>query len=214
MEWQNSLLCLTRDTLTASHSQQVNLLSSCGVKFIQLRSKQTIDTPLRQDMASAVRIAHKHSSTIVINDSIDLAQDVQADGVHLGIDDGTVSMARNQLGPGKLIGKTVHSLEEAISVKKQGPDYVGLGPYRYSQTKKNLQPVLSDQEFREIVEILYPTPVFLIGGLTSEDFSLLPKLGVTGIALCSTLYEQSPPEPRIRSLVKLSKDFNHSLIFS
>jgi len=128
---------------------------------------------------------------MIVNDHLQLAAQIGADGVHLGQTDGSVEQARDLLDPGTLVGRTVHSMKEAKSVKLEKPDYVGIGPYRASRTKQCLKPVLHDEEFRKIATYLMPIPVYLIGGLSYLDFPLIKKLGVFGLALCSSLFSNN-----------------------
>ena len=84
----------------------------------------------------AVTYAKAYGTKLIINDHIELTRKVDAHGVHLGANDGTIANARRILPSGKIIGKTVHSIEEALSAQKDKPDYVGLGPYRTPPPKK------------------------------------------------------------------------------
>ena len=182
------ILCITRDDPAFTHHLQVDAFLKGGARFIQLRSKKLSSKALFGQAQRAARLAKSNGSKLIINDSIMLASEINADGVHLGITDGTVAQAREFLPPGKIIGRTVHSIEEAKFVKKELPDYVGLGPYRKSITKNDIAPSLSYDEFITILKYLHPIPVFLIGGLTIKDFSLIHKIGVHGLALCSSLF--------------------------
>jgi len=182
------IICITRDDPNLDHASQVDSFLNGGARFIQLRSKKLSFKPLLDQAHRAARLAQSNDAKLIINDSILLASEINADGVHLGISDGTVAQARQFLPPGKIIGRTVHSIEEAKLVKKELPDYVGLGPYRKSITKNDISPSLSDDDFIKISKLLHPIPVFLIGGLTMQDFSLIHKIGVHGLALCSSLF--------------------------
>jgi len=170
------------------HSKQVETFIEAGFKFIQLRSKSIGSKDLLIQAKRSAEIAKAYDCTLIINDYYELAQEVNADGVHLGRNDASISIARNFLAPSKIIGKTVHNLEEAREAQIDTPDYVGVGPYRKSSTKKELSPTLSDQEFAQIFEVLLPIPVYLIGGLKSDDYVLIEKFGIQGIAICSELF--------------------------
>ena len=185
---EQTLLCLTRDDRKLDHSKQVETFIEAGFKFIQLRSKTLGLKDLLVQAKRSAEIAKAYDCTLIINDYYELAEEVNADGVHLGSKDASISVARNFLTPDKLIGKTVHNLEEAREAQIDGPDYVGVGPYRKSSTKEELSPTLSDQEFAQIVQLLLPIPVYLIGGLKSDDYALIEKFGIQGIAICSELF--------------------------
>ena len=186
--FQNKLLCLTRDDPNLCHSRQVEIFIEAGFRFIQLRSKSLPAPELFRQAKLAVEISKSNNCTLIINDFVDLACQVNADGVHLGKTDRPISYVRKMLKSNKVIGMTLHSLEEARSVVNNCPDYVGVGPYRRSKTKEHLNPILTDQDYRDIVYQIYPIPAYLIGGLKSNDFSLTKSLGVHGIAICSELF--------------------------
>ncbi len=161
-----------------------------GVNFIQLRSKVLSAERLLAEVEEAARAAEERGAVLVVNDCSLLAFRSRASGVHLGMEDGSPGRARELLGDSAIIGRTVHSLAEAHLVKEEGNcDYVGLGPYRTSQTKRELAPILSHAEIVEIRSLLDPLPVYLIGGLGLPDFDLIGELGVTGLAVCSALSE-------------------------
>ena len=91
--------------------------------------------------------------------------------MHLGVFDDCAKMARVELGEEKLIGETVHSYQEASAVKSRGVcDYVGLGPFRKSSTKRELIPSLSRDDYIRIIQFLEPIPCYLIGGIELGDF--------------------------------------------
>jgi len=201
------ILCLTRDDPRYSHDRQVRDLIAGGARFVQLRSKTIPIEELHQQANKALGYAKSCDAILIINDNIELARKVDADGVHLGTKDGTVASARKILSSNKIVGKTVHSIKEAKLVKSESPDYVGLGPYRASSTKKELRPVLSDQQFLSIVEILDPIPVYLIGGLSTDDFPLIESLNLYGLALCSALFSGNCLEKQIKLVIEKSSTF-------
>ena len=199
------LMCLTRDHPELSHFDQVKLLLENGAQLIQLRCKTGSSQNFLRDAARSTLLGKKRGATIIINDSPEIAKASKADGVHLGQSDSSPVAARSLLGPGYLIGRTVHSVEEAIRCKKENPDYVGVGPFRRSKTKQNLKPKLPYDEFKEIFSILHPIPIFLIGGLTGDDFSLIDELGITGLAICSALWAGKNHSTDISEMIQLSK---------
>jgi thiamine-phosphate diphosphorylase len=199
------LMCLTRDHANLSHFDQVKLLLENGAQLIQLRCKTGSSQNFLRDAARSTVLGKKRGATILINDSPEIAKVSKADGVHLGQSDSSPVAARSLLGPGCLIGRTVHSVEEAIRCKKENPDYVGVGPFRRSETKQNLKPQLSSDEFKEIFSILHPIPIFLIGGLTGDDFSLIDEMGITGLAICSALWRGKNHSSDISEMIQLSK---------
>lgn len=181
-------MCLTRDDSKLNHFKQVEAFILAGAKLVQLRAKNTPLYDLKIHALQAAALCKRSGCKLIINDDYQLAKDVDADGVHLGNKDAPIYIARKFLNEGKLIGKTVHSISEAKRAVSEGPDYIGLGPFRKSSTKKDVQPILSEQDFRRIIDVIKPTPVFLIGGLTFNDFNLVEDLKIQGLALCSELF--------------------------
>jgi thiamine-phosphate pyrophosphorylase len=208
---KESLLCLTRDTPDCSHFRQVEKLVHAGASFIQLRSKSIPESLLLEESKSAVILAKQIGCKLIINDHYEMARDVDADGVHLGVSDAPVEFVRDYLLQGKIIGKTVHSIEEAKIAVKEQPDYIGLGPVRNSITKKELTPCLSDEEFKEITALLHPIPVFLIGGLNRNDFDLIDRIHVQGICLCSDLSLDKDDPAHLHEIVQKSRSFEPAL---
>ena len=182
-----NLLCLTSDDLEISHSQQVFEFSECGVEFIQFRSKKLSDQDFLKEAKRAVAICKQYGVKIIINDAVEVAKEVDADGVHLGVDDMSVLEAREMLGESKIIGATIHSDHEINNNIIAHADYIGMGPFRKSNTKTDLTPVLKEFEYRSMIKQVEPKPVFLIGGIELEDFDLELKFGNHGIAVCSNL---------------------------
>ena len=183
-----SLYCLTSDQVHDTHAKQILNFSKVGIKLIQVRSKNSFRNSSPNELSESIQQAKSYGSSVILNDSIDSVAQLNADGVHLGKRDCDPLIAREILGDRKVIGSTVHSLEDAKVVKAKGvSNYIGIGPIRKSKTKKDLIPKLSLKKIKEIVSFLYPLPSFLIGGLTHNDFQLLRKTGATGICVCSSL---------------------------
>ena len=143
---------------------------------------------------------------IIINDAVKVAKEVDADGVHLGLEDMSVLEAREILSESKIIGATIHSDHEINDGIMAYADYIGMGPFRQSSTKTNLTPVLNEFEYRSMIKQVEPIPVYLIGGIKLEDFSLNSKLGNHGIAVCSNLFNGIELNPiRIKQFVERSR---------
>ena len=183
-----TLICLTSDQINISHSQQVLEFCQAGVALIQFRSKTLSKEDFLQEAKIAVEISQDFDAKIFINDSVEVASAVDANGVHLGVNDMPVAKARNILGESKIIGATIHSEHEINESILAHSDYIGMGPFRKSNTKSDLTPVLNEFEYRSMIKQVEPKPVYLIGGIELEDFSLNSKLGNHGFAVCSNLF--------------------------
>ena len=181
------LYSLTSDLIKMSHAEQVSFFCEAGVRLIQLRSKKLSHTELQLEASKSVEICNQFDAKLIINDSVEITKSTGADGVHLGKDDMNILKAREILGDSKLIGVTIHSEDEISDNRYEFADYAGLGPFRNSKTKSELNPQLSENDYSTIIHLLDPMPVFLIGGINSQDFTTIQRLGNHGLAVCSAL---------------------------
>jgi thiamine-phosphate pyrophosphorylase len=172
---------------TAELLDKVRLVLSGGASVLQYRNKAAAAT-LRREQASALReLTHEFSVPLIINDDVILAQQVDADGVHLGGEDGSVIAARAQLGRSKLIGVSCYNrLELAHEAVQQGADYVAFGSFFASLVKRNAvaaSPDLLRQARREI-----SVPVVAIGGITVDNGAQLLEAGADALAVISAVF--------------------------
>lgn len=186
------------------HLQQVEMACKAGVRWIQLRMKEATDAEVLS-MALKVRaVTDEYGATLIINDRVGVAAEVGAGGVHVGKQDMPVSEARRLLGPGKIIGGTANTIEDIREHQRQGADYIGLGPYRYTTTKKNLSPILGLDGYRNILgQLDIDIPVFAIGGIGMEDVEDLFGVGLHGIVFSGMLVHAEDGREVIRELNKL-----------
>jgi len=170
---------------------------SGGATVIQLRDKDSSDSRLLEKSLKLRRLTRSVGVPLIINDRIDIALAVDADGVHLGQDDLPVSTARQFLGPGKIIGVSTHSLEQARRARRQGADYIGVGPVFDTKTKENgARPVgleLLRQVSREI-----DLPWVAIGGINKSNISEVVSAGAKSVAVVTAVV--SAPDIREAAL--------------
>jgi thiamine-phosphate pyrophosphorylase len=183
------LMCLTHDGASLSHADQTRALLAAGARWIQLRMKDADHATwlaTARDVVSACRAA---GATCIINDSVDIALSADADGVHLGKLDGDWTAARARLGPDKILGGTVNDADAARRAAACGSlDYVGIGPWRFTTTKKNLAPVLGPEGITPLLPLLNGLPAWVIGGIYPDDLPAIRALGVRGVAVSSALF--------------------------
>ncbi len=183
----SSLHYISQQTATASHLD--NILAACeaGCRWIQLRIKNESEDNILSGALAAKAICSRYNATLIINDHPHIARTVGAHGVHVGKQDMTVASARAILGDSFIIGGTANTLEDILVHVKDGADYVGLGPYRFTTTKEKLSPILGLEGIAGIMESLrnmgIHIPVISIGGILSEDVPALKQAGVHGIAV-------------------------------
>jgi len=156
---------------------------TAGVEIIQFRAKGLRDKEL---VSQALRLRHiAKDITFIINDRLDIALIVEADGVHLGQNDLPVPLARKLLKE-KIIGLSTHNLEEAIQASKEEIDYLSIGPIYHTHTKKDAKTPLGPEIITKIKKLI-STPVIAIGGINEENINEVIKAGADGIAIASGL---------------------------
>jgi thiamine-phosphate pyrophosphorylase len=162
-----------------------------GCDWIQMRFKNNNIHDV-YTLAEAVKIlCSEYLANFIVNDDVHLAQQIAADGVHLGLNDMSIPEARNILGKTKIIGATANTFEDIAQKTAEGCDYIGLGPLRFTKTKRNLSPTLGIEGYRIILEKVkthsIDIPIYAIGGITLEDVELLIETGIHGIAVSSLI---------------------------
>lgn len=186
-----SLQYITDPKDGTSISEQIEAVCKGGMKWIQLRMKDATDEELLLEGQKAKEICKRYGALFIINDNIQVAMQLDADGIHLGKEDMNPLEARAILGSKKIIGATCNTYEDLIQRAGEPVDYVGLGPFTFTTTKKKLSPVLGLDGYRELLEKArengFHIPVFAIGGITEADIPGLMKTGIQGIALSSLI---------------------------
>ena len=167
-----------------------------GAKWIQLRWKESSKNDIKLLALKVKMLCENYNATFIINDDVDLAAEVDVDGVHLGLDDMDILKARQILGSEKIIGGTANTLEDVQQRISENCDYIGLGPLRFTSTKKKLSPILGFEAYQKIINQLQKNnmnfpPIYAIGGVTKNDIHALQNIGIYGVAL-SQLITESP----------------------
>jgi thiamine-phosphate pyrophosphorylase len=179
-----SLYLITDRTIARlSHTHIVRTALPAGVRIIQLREKNMTRKELYREAVSIREIVRKYGATLIINDYVDIARTIDADGVHLGQEDMPVEEARKVLGKGKVIGVSTHSLAQAIRAEKAGADYIGFGPVFETSTKDagRSKGIGGLRKIRKRIHI----PVVAIGGITWENVNKVMEAGADACAIVS-----------------------------
>ena len=158
---------------------------SAGMRTIQLRGKGMSKRELYNDAVSLRELTLKQRATFIINDYVDIALAVNADGVHLGQEDMPIKEARKILGKNKIIGISTHSLKQADDAQREGADYIGFGPVFKTTTKKT-GPIKGIRALREIKRHM-KIPVVAIGGITLKNIPDVLRTGVGAVAVASAI---------------------------
>ena len=174
-----------------SHAEQVSRMIEGGATLIQLREKHLSPREFFRDAQKALMVARSHRVQIIINDRVDIALALRADGVHLGQSDLTPEAARGLLGDIAVIGFSVHSVEQAEAALALPIDYLGIGPVFWTSTKENADPVISVDGLRRTREVAGEIPLVAIGGITLDNASKVLEAGADAVAVVSALLENS-----------------------
>jgi len=170
-----------------SHAEQTRRLILGGARFIQLREKTASSFDFFSAAAESLEIAKRTSTKILINDRIDIALAVGADGVHLGQKDLHPVEARKLLGKHSVIGFSTHNLNQAIEAIKFPVDYIAIGPVFPTRTKADADDVVGINGIRSIRAAIGKFPLVAIGGINAENFQSVLDAGADSTAIISSL---------------------------
>jgi thiamine-phosphate pyrophosphorylase len=181
---------------------QVEAAIKGGCTFIQLREKYLKYNDFLESAKKIKVVTDRYQIPFVINDNVEIAASVDADGVHIGQEDEKLANARSVLGPNKIIGVSVHNLEEAMKAEEGGANYIGVGSVFSTTTKKDIKRLTPDtlKEISNTVNI----PVVAIGGITKDNILQLSGSGVDGVAVISALFAKTDITEAARKLYILS----------
>ncbi|MFI3305866.1 MAG: thiamine phosphate synthase [Rikenellaceae bacterium] len=183
-----------------------------GCRWIQLRVKDQPDSYVEPLGRELLALCREFGATFIIDDRVELVRLIGADGVHLGKNDMSIVEARRILGAEAIIGGTANRLDDIVELDKQGANYIGLGPFRYTTTKSGLSPILGLEGYREIVaacrERGVDLPIVAIGGITAVDVEPIVECGVTGVALSGTILGAESPRETTQQLIEILSNLN------
>ena len=178
-------LYLLTDTQLAglTNAQMTSQALSAGIRVIQLREKYRSKKEIFKEALALKALTTKHKAALIINDHIDIALGVNAEGVHLGQEDMPLPEARRIMGGKKIIGVSTHSLRQAQKAENEGADYIGFGPIFHTSTKDAGKPrgLKALQKIREHINI----PIVAIGGITSGNIKEVLMSGADAAAIAS-----------------------------
>lgn len=178
-----------------------------GCRWVQLRMKEATEAEFMAAAAEIGRLCKEHGATFVLNDHVEWVEKTGADGVHLGKNDMPIDEARKILGSDKIIGGTANTFEDVERLYRQGADYIGCGPFRFTTTKKNLSPVLGLEGYQHIVDQMKShginLPIVAIGGILESDIKSILATGVSGIAVSGGILNAENPAEEMQRFLKL-----------
>ena len=186
------------------------LLSVCeevlanGATFLQIREKDLDAGSFEAEAASLKALCARYAVPYVVNDSVEIALAIGADGVHVGQSDIKGRDIRSLIGPHKILGISAGTVEEAIAAEKAGADYIGVGAVFGTSTKKNARN-LTVEKLREIADAV-SIPVVAIGGISARNLMELRGSGVDGVAVVSAIFGADNPGKATAELLTLAKE--------
>ena len=160
-----------------------------GATFVQLREKKLDSTSLLAEALAIKALCEAYHVPFIINDHVMLAQNINADGVHIGQNDMPLKEVRTKLGKDKIIGVSVHNVEEALRAESQGATYLGVGAVFPTSSKSDTSHVSYDM-LKAICNAV-TIPVIAIGGITSCNIMALKQSGICGVAVISAIFAQN-----------------------
>ncbi|MDR6465483.1 thiamine phosphate synthase [Chryseobacterium sediminis] len=166
-----------------------------GIKWVQVRWKNAPENELIHLCEISKQLCSEYQAVCIINDHVQIAKKIDADGVHLGLNDSAIEEARLILGENKIIGGTANTLSDVIQRINESCDYIGLGPLRFTATKEKLSPVLGFEGYQKIINGLREQSIdipkiFAIGSVGLEDILPLQEIGIYGVAVSGIITKQ------------------------
>lgn len=201
--WKNSTEMLQFITHTADGLEDA-LRGGC--RWVQLRMKDASDDQFIETAGRIIPLCRNYGAKVIFDDRVHLVVPLGADGVHVGKNDMHPSEARKILGHEKIIGATANTEEDLDAAYAAGADYIGLGPYRFTTTKKGLAPILGAEGYQRLMEHRrrnhIAIPVVAIGGIGIDDIPVLKSTGVDGIAVSGLILNSTDRYKTTRQIIE------------
>ena len=175
--------------------------------MVQHRCKSGSDRERLEEARTLAALCQHHGALLIINDRIDLALAVDADGVHLGQDDLPTGVARGLIGPDRLLGRSTHDLDQVAKANREDCDYLGLGPVNTTAVKPE-RPAIGAELVGQALAITQK-PVFAIGGITQANLSQLMAVGCRRVAVIGAIMGSNTPAESSQSLLNSLSRLNH-----
>ena len=182
---------------------QIQAAIDGGAAFVQLREKHLGQGDFLAEARRFVALCREKGAVSIINDNVEIAAEVGADGVHVGQEDLACGRARAILGPDKIIGVSAHNVEEALAAQAAGADYLGVGAAFVSHTKGDAKPIAA--EAMAAITAAVDIPVVAIGGISRDNILELAGCGLDGVAVVSALFAQPDVKAAAEEMLRLSQ---------
>lgn len=182
---------ITQDSPHISHSDQALAMFDKGLEWVQLRMKDAEEKVIAKEAEKILKYAGQYQGLLILNDDVHLAKKIGVTAVHIGLNDMPADEARLLLGDEVIIGGTANTFEQIQQQVARGVDYIGVGPFRFTTTKKNLSPIVGAQGYAtllaQMVEAGIDLPLFAVGGIVINDVEALMEIGLKHFAISGDL---------------------------
>ena len=175
-----------------------------GVTFLQLREKTLDEAHFLEEAKELQKLCKEYKVPFIINDNVDIAVAMNADGVHVGQSDMEAGDVRAKLGPDKIIGVSAQTVRQALLAQERGADYLGVGAVFHTDSKADAADI-SHETLKAITEAV-DIPVIAIGGISKENVSKLSGTGICGIAVISAIFAEKDIKNATKKLKKLTEE--------
>ena len=193
---------ISQGATVKEHLENIQQACQSGAELVQLRLKNYSEKKILKAAVEAREITGHFQSRLIINDHFKIAKEVKADGVHLGKSDSCPSEARKFLHSWQVIGGTANTLEDCKYLIEKKIDYIGLGPFKFTDTKEKLSPVLGTDGYLTILEELTAdTPIIAVGGIEIDNILDIMMTRVHGIAMSGAITRDFNVIPKINTFL-------------
>lgn len=201
-----SLYLVTEESIAIEELTKIIAQSvSGGVSIVQLREKNNSSLSFYEKASALKQLLNELSIPLIINDRVDIALAVGADGIHIGQDDLPLPVVKKMVPEDMIVGVSVSTLEEALEAERNGADYIGVGSVFPTKTKQDAT-LMALEDLGEICRGV-SIPAVAIGGITADNISALSDSGLSGTAVVSAIMNAENPKTASESLLKIIKDF-------
>ncbi|RYE11572.1 MAG: thiamine phosphate synthase, partial [Sphingobacteriaceae bacterium] len=197
---------ISQENTEQTHLYAIKKALQAGCNWIQLRIKNQPEETVLQYALEARALCDAFSAKLIVNDFPQVALQAKANGLHLGLQDMPVVLAREIVGPEMLIGGTANTFEHVQQRVAEGVDYIGLGPFRFTKTKEKLSPILGLEGYKTIMQQIREAnltmPVIAIGGIELADIEDIIQTGVYGVAVSGAITRAENPGETVREMLE------------
>ncbi len=202
---------ITNTDCRASVTEQIKGVLAGGCRWIQIRMKDASDEEISHVVGEVKPLCMEKDAFLILNDRVELAKSLDVGGVHLGKSDMLPSKARMILGPAATIGVTANTLDDILAVRSLDIDYIGLGPFADTRTKRNLAPILGLEGIRSLSAGMLEKEINIahvaVGGIRKDDVVPLMETGINGIAVSGAIANSNDIKKATEEFLELLKPF-------